>query len=124
MQREQRVSERLEEKRVELKKEAQSNYDVAITAANKRKESAQQKKSDAEKRLSTLGIFKFAEKKEVNATIQAADGEIRAAESALIAAKQTLDKALSAIPAMINAQKNALAWDVEKEYPLPAKPVR
>jgi len=123
-QREQRVSELLEEKRVELKKEAQSNYDVAVTAANKRKEAAQQKKSDAEKRLSTLGIFKFAEKKEANAIIQAAEGEIQTAESALIAAKQSLDKELAAIPAKINAQKNAIAWDVEKEYPLPTKPVK
>ena len=74
--------------------------------------------------MSTLGIFKFAEKKEANATIQAAEGEIQAAESALIAAKQSLDKELAAIPAKINAQKNAIAWDVEKEYPLPTKPVK
>ena len=124
MQREQRVSELLEEKRATLKKEVQSTYDAAVAAANKRKEAAQQKKTDAEKRLSTLGLFKFAEKKEANATIQESENEIQAAESALVAAKQTLDKGLATIPTTINSQRYIVSREVEYEYPLPTKPVK
>jgi hypothetical protein len=120
--REQRVSELLEEKRVALKNEAQSAYDAAVAAANKRKEAAQQKKSDAEMRLSILGIFKFAEKKAAKAAIEEAVGEIQAAETALVAAKQTLDKDLAAIPTTINSRRYMIAREVEHEYPLPAKP--
>ena len=120
--REQRVSELLEEKRAALKSEAQSTYDAAIIAANKRKEAAQQKKADAEMRLSTLGIFKFAEKKAAKAAIEEAVGEIQAAETALVAAKQTLDKDLAAIPTTINSRRYMVAREVEHEYPLPAKP--
>ena len=121
-QREQRVSELLEEKRVALKNEAQSAYDAAVAAANKRKEAAQQKKSDAEMRLSTLGIFKFAEKKAAKAAIQEAETEIQSAEAALVIAKQSLDKDLAAIPTAINAHKSVIARQVEQVYPLPAKP--
>ena len=120
--REQRVSELLEEKRAALKSEAQSTYDAAIIAANKRKEAAQQKKADAEMRLSTLGIFKFSEKKAAKAAIEEAVGEIQAAETALVAAKQTLDKDLAAIPTTINSRRYMIAREVEHEYPLPAKP--
>ena len=120
--REQRVSELLEEKRVALKNEAQSAYDAAVAAANKRKEAAQQKKSDAEMRLSTLGIFKFAEKKTAKAAIQEAETEIQSAEAALVIAKQSLDKDLAAIPTAINAHRSVIAWQVEQVYPLPAKP--
>jgi hypothetical protein len=105
-----------------LKSEAQSTYDAAIIAANKRKEAAQQKKADAEMRLSTLGIFKFAEKKAAKAAIEEAVGEIQAAETALVAAKQTLDKDLAAIPTTINSRRYMIAREVEHEYPLPAKP--
>ena len=120
--REQRISELLEEKRVALKNEAQSAYDAAVAAANKRKEAAQQKKSDAEMRLSTLGIFKFAEKKAAKAAIQEAETEIQSAEAALVIAKQSLDKDLAAIPTAINAHKSVIARQVEQVYPLPAKP--
>ena len=120
--REQRVSELLEEKRVALKNEAQSAYDAAVAAANKRKEAAQQKKSDAEMRLSTLGIFKFAEKKAAKTAIEEATGEIQAAETALVTAKQTFDKDLASIPATINSRRYMVAREVEYEYPLPAKP--
>lgn len=120
--REQRVSELLEEKRVALKNEAQSAYDAAVAAANKRKEAAQQKKSDAEMRLSALGIFKFAEKKAAKTAIEEATGEIQAAETALVTAKQTLDKNLASIPATINSRRYMVAREVEHEYPLPAKP--
>lgn len=120
--REQRVSELLEEKRVALKNEAQSAYDAAVAAANKRKEAAQQKKSDAEMRLSALGIFKFAEKKAAKTAIEEATGEIQAAETALVTAKQTFDKDLASIPATINSRRYMVAREVEHEYPLPAKP--
>lgn len=120
--REQRVSELLEEKRVALKNEAQRAYDAAVAAANKRKEAAQQKKSDAEMRLSALGIFKFAEKKAAKTAIQEAENELWAADTALLTAKQDLSKALSSIPATINAQRYMIAREVEQEYPLPAKP--
>lgn len=121
-QREHRVSELLEEKRTALQNEAQSKYNAAVAAANKRKEAAQQKKADAEMRLSTLGIFKFAEKKAAKATIEEAVGEIQAAEVALVTAKQTLDKELAAIPATINSRRYIVSREVEQEYPLPAKP--
>lgn len=120
--REQRVSELLEEKRAALQNEVQSTYGAAVAAANKRKEAAQQKKSDAETRLSTLGIFKFAEKKAAKVAIEEATGEIQAAETALVAAKQTLDKDLASIPATINSRRYMVAREVEQEYPLPAKP--
>ena len=73
-------------------------------------------------RLSTLGIFKFAEKKAAKAAIEEAVGEIQAAETALVAAKQTLDKDLAAIPTTINSRRYMIAREVEHEYPLPAKP--
>ena len=120
--REQRISELLEEKRVALKNEAQSAYDAAVAAANKRKEAAQQKKSDAEMRLSALGVFKFAEKKAAKAAIQEAETEIQSAEAALVIAKQSLDKDLASIPATINSRRYMVAREVEHEYPLPAKP--
>ena len=122
--REQRISELLEEKRVALKNEAQSAYDAAVAAANKRKEAAQQKKSDAEMRLSALGVFKFAEKKAAKTAIEEATGEIQAAVTALITAKQTLDKDLASIPATINSRRYMVVREVEREYPLPTKPVK
>ena len=121
-QRERRVSELLEEKRVVLRNEAQSKYDTAIAAAKKRKEAAQQKKTDAEMRLSTLGVFKFAEKKAAKVSIEEAESEMQAAEAALVVADQTLVKDLVAITTAINSQSRLIARGVELEYPLPAKP--
>ena len=71
---------------------------------------------------STLGIFKFAEKKAAKATIEEAVGEIQAAEAALVTAKQTFDKDLASIPATINSRRYIVSREVEREYPLPAKP--
>ena len=54
--------------------------------------------------------------------MEEAESEIRAVDTALTTAKQTLDRALSAIPAKIKAQRNTITREVEQAYPLPVKP--
>ena len=73
-------------------------------------------------RLGTLGIFKFAEKKAAKMAIEEVTGEIQAVEAALVTAKQSLDRDLTAIPATINSRRYMVSREVEQEYPLPAKP--
>ena len=82
---------------------------------------AQQKKSEAELRLNALGIFRFAQKKEARTAIQEAESALWAADTALLTAKQALSKALSSIPATVNAQKYMIAREVDQEYPLSCK---
>ena len=121
-QREQAVVERTAAERASLESAAQQTYESAIRAATQRKADAQQSKSDAEMRLSKLGIFKFAEKKSLKETIENAEREIYTANIALSTAKQALERAMAAVPAQLSANEPEIITGVEQDYPLPAKP--
>lgn len=60
-------------KKAALEQAAQKDYYTAVSAATNRKKIAQQNKSDAELRLSKLGLFKFAEKNAMKEAILLAD---------------------------------------------------
>lgn len=116
------VEEKLSSRQKEIEEEARKEYDLAVESLKKEQAEQEERESTAQARLSSLGMFKFSEKKEQKAIIEDAVSRISAARDALMKKERELRDRLSA--ASGEAKKETQKYNIEAiaELPLPEEP--
>ena len=119
------MSKRLFEHRISLETAATQKRDTAIKAANDKKVEYIKRKADAESTLSSLGFFKFEDKKCQKSTIESSIiAMISEAEEEIRTAEITYDTEIARIASEVSEKETQIVQNVEKEMPLPAEPIK
>lgn len=82
------------------------------------------KKGEAELKLSSLGIFKFGEKKAQKAIIEEAERKIAEAKAAIDSAEAEYRSEVESFDEKYSAAEKKIRAKVEKKYPLSKEPVK
>ena len=112
-----------QQKRGELRAAAEKARDEALHALNEDRKKAEAEKADAEKTLASLGVFKFAEKKQTKERIETLTtvtlpGLARREQE--IGDKYQRD--LAAVDDAIRREADAMKAEAERQHPLPEQP--
>ena len=116
------VSKRILEHKNSLEAVVMQKRDSAIKSANDKKTEYTKRKSNAEATLSSLGFFKFKDKKVQKANIETAIAMIEEAETEIRYTETTYDTEISRIASKISSMKEQIVQEVEKEIPFPEEP--
>ena len=122
--REDELARRRSDKERELTEQCNRTYLAAKTAAEQALSEAQQKKTKAEKALSSLGVFRFSEKKRQSILIDEATEEIAKAERAISDSEASKAAFLAEMEGLLSQYMSGQEKDIEQAFPLPAEPVR
>ena len=116
------VNRRVQEVQSRLQQTAKEKYEKACKLHGETADQYKKAITDAEAALGSLGFFKFAERKEQKAIINDAMAKIEQANARIKAAKDLYDSEAADAVQKAQGQKAAITEQVEKEYPLPARP--
>ena len=119
-----RVNELIEEEKAKLLMEATKRRDESLNVVNERIASETKRKSLAESALSSLGLFKFGEKKKQKAIIEEVSLNIVEAKKELENVNHVYDLDISAIDETVKKKTINLQNTAAKDFPMPDEPVK
>ena len=119
-----RVDELIEEEKVKLLMEATKRRDESLNVINERIANETKRQSLAESTLTSLGLFKFGEKKKQKAIIEEASSNIAEAKKELENVNHVYNSEISVIDETVKKKTINLRNIAAKEYPMPEEPVR
>lgn len=102
----------------------EDNYAAALKRASEKKLSCMKKKTAAEAELSTLGTFKFAEKRATKAIIKEMSAGIIAAETEIIQAERNYNDSKTQLQARLDSERKRIMHQAEKKHPMPERPIK
>ena len=118
------VRSRIAEKQEEIIKEAGKVRDAKIQELNNSIEAINHKKQEAEAKLASLGVFKFAEKKEYKAIIDQYNKELADAENSIRKAEADLEDAVKKAASLAEKDRSGFETEAAEIHPLPAEPAK
>ena len=124
VQREGRVKERVDEYLRTAIADAQKKQEQALKKIEEQLADAQRKKTETEARMGTLGMFKFAQKKECSMILEQCGTTIASLKQAKEQAASSLSVARSAAERGVESQRSLFIAEAEKAFPLPVIPVK
>lgn len=102
--------------------ELEKEYGETIRRADEALVSCKQQKEEAEAKLASLGMFKFAEKKAAKQTIDLMTSEIARAAARRQGAAENRKREMAELKNRLAAKRKQVMEDLEKRYPMPAEP--
>ena len=121
-QRDKKVVEQIQAEKAQLEATAKSKHDVAVAANQGVIDEQTKRKSDAEQLLSTLGFFKFSEKKSQKAIIEDSEKKVADARAAISSAEDEFKASIASSLTNAKKKESSIRSSVEKELPLPVEP--
>ena len=118
------VDEKVAAERRTLQGAADKERDKAVADAEKTISIERERKDDAARTLSALGVFQFGQKKAQKRIIEDAELRIARAEAALFEAKAAYKRDVAAMEQKIKKMETSLQWEAEKKFVMPDKPVK
>lgn len=122
--REDLITERVKEIRIQLEEEANREIYPEIEKIKKDIASQEKRQSEAELKLSSLGLFKLSEKKEQRGIIEEAENQIRQLRDGLSNVERKLQQNLSDAAAEAKKNEPRFREEIEAEHPLPEEPMK
>lgn len=102
--------------------EIEEAYKKAVKRAQNQIKSSEKNKQEAEVKLSSLGFFKFGEKKQAKQLIEEMLEKIEEANKMLEEAEQTRKDDIQKIDSLYEEKKKEYQEKVREKYPMPMKP--
>lgn len=103
-------------------REMEAKYADAVQEITADKSIFEQKKTEMESKLASLGLFKFAEKRAARNELKTLSEKIEDAATRLTLAEHTYRQEQKELDSWLENKKEEFQADVERRYPLPLKP--
>ena len=116
------VYDKIDKEKQRLVSAATRKRDKAIESADAVVKEQAERKSAAEEKLSSLGMFKFSEKKAQKMIIAETYRLYSEAQASIYAAQSEYSSEMQQVESKANSKGLAYKAEAEKEFPLPAKP--
>lgn len=120
--REEELEKCLVKEKEELENKIKMSRDADINAKTAMREDCIRKKETAEATLASLGMFKFAEKKENKNIIQEMTALISKIEAEIEAVEKNYQREMNFVKSKMGARKPQIEKELREKYPIPAEP--
>lgn len=121
-QRSEALNKALSEAEGKRREEIESKYSNDLKTVNAEKAICEQKRADAQKKLVSLGLFQFAEKKAAKKTIFEMAVKLQSLTERLASIELTYQKEKSSFDTWLSSTKQKLEAEITQEFPMPSKP--
>ena len=118
------IDVRLAEKKAALESKAKARRDSAVSKAEADLKEQEDIIANAESVLSSLGFFKFGDKRKQKEIIKQARIRIADDKNEITSAENEYSSSMSSLESDVRKKERSIRSSVEKEFPLPAEPKR